>query len=405
MSISPAERSDALRLSRTVSRIGASATLAASEKARQLRATGIDVLDLGPGQPDFDTPEPIRAAGIRAIREGRTRYTPAAGIPELREAVASLYSSRDGVPYRTDETMITAGGKQGLHNFFMSVLDPGDEVIIPTPYWVSIPEQVKLAGGEPITVDTDEADGFELRSETIAAACTERTRVIVLNTPSNPSGAVIDAAEMHKLAALALERGVLLLVDECYAALVYEGTEHVTPLSFGAEAKEITVICGSCSKSYAMTGWRIGYLAGPREIIAACVRLQGHTTSNPASVSQYAALEAMTGDQTPVRQMLATFAERRDRVLPRIRALPGVECVEPKGAFYAFPNVSSLLSEQLPTSAELADHFIDQAHVVTVPGVAFGRDGFLRMSYATSMETLEAALDRLETACAALAAN
>ncbi len=405
MSISPAQRSNALRLSSTVSRIGASATLAASEKARQLRAKGIDVLDLGPGQPDFDTPEAICAAGIRAIREGRTRYTPVAGIPELREAVASLYSSRDGIPYRTDETMITAGGKQGLHNFFMSVLDPGDEVIVPTPYWVSIPEQVKLAGGRPVIVDTDEADGFELHADTIAAACTERTRVIVVNTPNNPSGAVIDGGEMLKLAELALERGVLLLVDECYATLVYEGAEHVTPLCLGEEAKDVTVVCGSCSKSYAMTGWRIGYLAGPREIIAACVRLQGHTTSNPASVSQYAALEAMTGDQTPVRKMLATFAERRDRVLPRIRALPGVECVEPKGAFYAFPNVSALFSEQYPTSAELAGYFIDHAHVVTVPGVAFGRDGFLRMSYATSMETLEQALDRLETACAALAAG
>ena len=394
-----------MRLSGTVSYIGASATLAASEKARQLRAEGINVLDLGPGQPDFDTPEAICAAGIRAIREGRTRYTPVAGIPELREAVANLYSAREGVSYRTDETMITAGGKQGLHNFFMSVLDSGDEVIVPTPYWVSIPEQVKLAGGEPVTVDTDEAGGFELHADTIAAACTERTRVIVVNTPNNPSGAVIDGGEMLKLAELALERGVLLLVDECYAALVYEGAEHVTPLCLGEEAKEVTVICGSCSKSYAMTGWRIGYLAGPPEIIAACVRLQEHTTSNPSSVSQYAALEAMTGDQTPVRQMLATFAERRDRVLPRIRALPGVECVEPKGAFYAFPNVSALFSEPYPTSAELAGYFIDHAHVVTVPGTAFGRDGFLRLSYATSMETLERALDRLETACADLAAG
>jgi len=405
VSISPAKRNDVLRLSSTVSRIGASATLAASEKARQLRAKGMDVLDLGPGQPDFATPEAIREAGIRAIREGHTRYTPAAGIPELREAVASLYTLREGVTYRTDETMITAGGKQGLHNFFMSVLDPGDEVIIPTPYWVSIPEQVKLAGGQPVAVDTAEADAFELRTEAIAAACTDRTRVIVVNTPSNPSGAVVGGDEMRQLAELAIERGILLLLDECYADLVYEGAEHVTPLCFGEEAKAVTVVCGSCSKSYAMTGWRIGYLAAPREIIAACVRLQGHTTSNPASVSQYAALEALTGDQTPVRQMLATFAERRDRVIPRIRSLPGVECVEPKGAFYAFPNVSALFSEQYPTSTELAGYFIDEAHVVTVPGVAFGRDDFLRMSYATSMETLDRALDRLETACAVLAAG
>ncbi len=396
--------STTMKLSERILQIGPSATLAASERANQLRASGIDVLDLGPGQPDFETPERIRDAGVRAIREGRTRYTAAAGIPELREAVADLYSLREGVTYRTDETMVTCGGKQGLFNIFAAVLNPGDEVVIPTPYWVSFPEQVKLAGGVPVYVDTDEADGFALRAETIFDACTDRTRVVVLNTPSNPSGAVIGRSEMLDLAKLAIERDIYLLVDECYAALVYDGAEHVTPLAAGVDAKDVTILCGSCSKSYAMTGWRIGYIAAPAPLIKACTSLQGHSTSNAASVSQYAALEALTGDQTPARQMLTTFAERRDAVLPRIREIPGVTCVEPQGAFYAFPNVSALLNDDLPTSAELAGWLIDECHVVTVPGTAFGRAGHLRLSYATSMSVLEEALDRIAAACESLTA-
>ena len=392
-----------MKLSERVLQIGPSATLAASERATQLRASGVDVLDLGPGQPDFDTPEHIREAGVRAIREGRTRYTAVAGIPELREAVADLYSHREGVTYRPDEAMITCGGKQGLFNIFTALLDAGDEVIIPTPYWVSFPEQVKLAGGVPVYVDTQESDGFALRAGTILDACTERTRVVVLNTPSNPSGAVIGRSEMLDLAGLAIERGLYLLLDECYASLVYDGAEHVTPLVAGPEAKDVTVFCGSCSKSYAMTGWRVGYVAGPAPLIKACASLQGHSTSNAASISQYAALEALTGDQTPVRQMLTTFAERRDAVLPRIREIPGMTCVEPRGAFYAFPNVSGLLSEDMATSADLSAWLIDECHVVTVPGTAFGRDDHLRLSYATSMTVLDEALERIASACEKLA--
>jgi len=388
-----------MKLSERIRQIGPSATLAASARAAELRAEGIDVLDLGPGQPDFDTPAHIREAGVRAIREGRTRYTAVAGIPELREAVADLYSLREGVVYRPEETMVTAGGKQGLFNIFAALLDPGDEVIIPTPYWVSFPEQVKLAGGVPVYVDTDEADGFALRAETILDACTERTKVVILNTPSNPSGAVIGPSDMEDLAQLAIERGFYLLVDECYASLVYDGADHVTPLTAGAEAQDVTIFCGSCSKSYAMTGWRVGYIAGPAPLIKACSSLQGHSTSNASSVSQYAALEALTGDQTPVRQMLTTFAERRDVVVPRIREIPGMACVDPRGAFYAFPNVSELLGEEMATSADLAGWLIDECHVVTVPGTAFGRDGHLRLSYATSMTVLEEALDRIANAC------
>lgn len=386
-------------LSDRVARIGASATMAAGDKAQRLRKQGIEVFDLGPGQPDFDTPEHIKAAGIQAIREGRTRYTPAAGTPELRAAVAAMLTEREGLEYVAEETIITNGGKHGLFDAITGLVGDGDEVVVPTPYWVSFPEQVRLAGGKPLFVDTREDDGFKLRAETVAAACTDRTKIIIVNTPSNPSGAVIDRAEMEALTALALERDLWLLLDECYATMVYAGAEHLTPLCAGPEAKSRTLICGSCSKSYAMTGWRVGYVAGPRPVIDGLARLQSHTTSNACSISQHAALAAITGDQEPVRRMLAVFAERRARVLPRVRALPGVTCVEPAGAFYLFPNVASLLSERLPTSADLAAHFIEAAHVVTVAGLAFGRDGYLRLSYATSMDVLENALDRLERAC------
>ena len=403
MTTSPnVDRADAARLSARARGIGASATMAAGERAQRLRRQGVEVLDLGPGQPDFDTPEHIREAGIRAIRDGKTRYTPAAGIPELREAIAQMYGSRDGVEYDRQETVVTCGGKQGLHNALMALVEPGDEVIIPTPYWVSFPEQVRLAGGTPVYVETREEDGFKLQPEMVAQACNERTRVIVVNTPSNPSGAVISPEQMEGLARLAIDRGIMLLFDECYASLVYPGAEHVSPLILGRDAKEVTVLCGSCSKSYAMTGWRIGWVAGPRAVIEAMGRMQGHTTSNPCSVSQYAALEAITGDQEPVRRMLEVFGERRSLVLPRVRALPGVSCVEPQGAFYVFPNITSLLSDATPTSADLVSHFLDTVRVMTVPGAAFGREGFLRLSYATSTEVLEDALFRLGSACSDL---
>lgn len=391
-----------LGLSERVRGIGASATMAAGERAELLRRQGVRVLDLGPGQPDFDTPEHVKEAGARAIREGKTVYTAAAGIRELRAAVADTYTARERVPYAPEETIITCGGKQGLYNAILALVEPGDEVLVPTPYWVSFPEQVRLAGARPVLVDTREEDGFALRAGAVAEALTERTRIVVVNSPSNPSGAVIDRADMEGLARLALERGLWILFDECYAALVYDGAEHVTPLALGPEAKAVTLICGSCSKSYAMTGWRIGWVAGPRPVIDALGRLQGHSTSNATSISQYAALAALTGDQEPVRRMLATFAERRARVLPRLRALPGVDCVEPRGAFYAFPNVTSLLGARTPSSAALAAHLVDVCQVVTVPGSAFGREGYLRLSYATSMEVLEEALSRLEQACAEL---
>lgn len=403
MSTSPTTGTDRAPLSERVRAIGVSATMAAGDRAAQLRAEGHRVLDLGPGQPDFDTPVHIREAGMRAIRDGHTVYTPAAGIPELRDAVAQYYGDREGVEYLPEETMVTCGGKQGLYNAIQSLVDPGDEVVVPTPFWVSFPEQVALAGGRCVYLDTRAEDGFALRADAVAEVLTPRTKIVVVNTPANPSGAVIPAAELEQLARMALEHGFWILFDECYAALVYEGAAHRTPLALGPEAKKVTILCGSASKAYAMTGWRLGWVAAPRPLIGAMTRLQGHTTSNATSISQYAALEALTGDQTPVREMLATFTERRARVIPQLRALPGVSCVEPRGAFYAFPDVSEVLGSKLETSAELAAWLVDEVHVVTVPGSAFGREGHLRLSYAASKEVLDEAVERLDAGLARLA--
>ena len=392
------------RLATRMERIRKSATMAASEKAGRLRRQGVDVIDLGPGEPDFDTPEHILEAAAKAMAEGHTRYTPVSGISELREAIAEFHTARDGVVYEPQETIVTCGGKQAIHSALMAVVNPGDEVVLPTPYWVSFPEQIRMLGGEPVFVDRLEEDGFRFGVSAIEAACTDRTRVIIVNTPCNPTGAVASLSEIETLTRLAIERDLLLLFDECYAQLVYDGAEHVSPLVVGKEAKAVTLICGSCSKSYAMTGWRVGYGLGPREVIEAMARLQSHTTSNASSVSQWAALTALTADQSSVEEMRQAFDRRRHALLPLVRGLPGVSCAEPQGAFYFFPNVSELLSEELPTAADLAARLIDEAHVVTVPGTAFGRDGYLRLSYAASLERLEEALERLRDACAELRA-
>ncbi|MFQ5744562.1 MAG: pyridoxal phosphate-dependent aminotransferase [Acidobacteriota bacterium] len=391
-----------MAIAERLARIGPSATMAAGERAERLRAQGVDVIDLGPGQPDFPTPAHIAVAGSQAIAEGQTKYTPAAGIRELREAVARRFTERYGVEYEASETIITCGGKHALYSAFSALLDAGDEVIVPTPYWVSYPDQIRILGGKPVFVDAAETDGFVVRPEAVVGACTDRSRAIVLNSPCNPTGAVLPAKVVEDLTAFAIDRELVVVYDECYEGFLYEDARHASPLEFGNKAKPSTVICGSCSKTYAMTGWRIGYAVGPRSMIAAMSRLQSHLTSNPCSVSQWAALAAITGDQAAVGEMLSAFAERRELVLGRFERMPGVGCTRPLGAFYVFPNVTELLSEKIPTADDLATHLIDEAHVVTVPGSAFGRDGYLRLSFAVALDRLQEALDRLEETFAKL---
>jgi len=387
-----------------LARISPSATLAAAAKAARMVAQGLDVIDLGQGLPDFPTPAPICEAGITAINEGRTRYTPASGIPELRDIIAARYRELYGVEYERAETIITCGGKHALFAAFQALVEDGDEVVIPTPYWVSFPEQVRIAGGRPVFVDTREEDDFVVRAQDIDDACTEHTKAIILNTPSNPSGAVIPPAVLADIARIAIDRDLVIVFDETYDQFLYDGAVHGSPLGLGTEAKPVTLLIGSCSKTWAMTGWRIGWAAGPRELIAAMARLQSHLTSNPTSISQWAAIEALTGDQTVVGEMLAAFAERRDVVLRRLRSMPGVNCARPMGAFYAFPSIAGVLNDEVTTSDDLATHLIDTANVVTVPGTAFGRDGFLRISFAVELDRLREALDRMADSFAALGA-
>ncbi len=382
--------------------ISPSATLAAAEKAARLKDQGVDVIDLGQGLPDFPTPQHICDAGIQAIEGGKTRYTAATGIPELKDAINERYLERHGIEYSRAETSVTCGGKHALFAAFQALVEPGDEVIIPTPYWVSFPEQVRIAGGTPVFVEAREEDGLVVRPQDIAAACTDNTKAIVLNTPSNPSGAVISGAALEDVARLAIDRDLVIVFDETYDQFLYDGARHASPLDLGAEAKKVTLSTGSCSKTWAMTGWRVGWATGPRLLVEAMSRLQSHLTSNPTSISQWAALAALTGDQAPVDQMLTAFAERRELVLQRLDAMPGVAAGRPMGAFYAFPNVTELFTDTVTSSDDLATFLIDNAHVVTVAGTAFGRDGYVRLSFAIEIDILREAMDRLAEAFAEL---
>ena len=391
-----------MEIVKRLAQISPSATLAASDKAARLKAQGLDVIDVAPGLPDFGTPENISEAGIQAIRDGKTRYTAGAGIPELRDAVAEHYHGLYGVSYERENTLITCGGKHALFAAFQALVEDGDEVIIPSPYWVSFPEQVRIAGGRPVFVDATEEDDFIITAEAIAAAVTERTKAIILNTPSNPTGAVIPKETLEDIARVAIDNDLVIVFDETYDRFLYDGAEHSAPLALGPEAKKVTLMIGSASKTWAMTGWRIGWAAGPRELISAMNRLQSHLTSNPTSISQWAALEALTGDQSAVAEMLAAFTERRRVVLERLSAMPGVTCGTPMGAYYVFPNVSKLYNDEITSSFDMANHLIETVHVVTVAGAAFGRDDYLRISFAIEMDRLKEALDRLSDAFGAL---
>ena len=385
-----------------LTQISPSATLASAEKAARLVARGLDVIDLGQGLPDFSTPENICNAGIAAISEGHTRYTANSGLPELRDTIAARYGSLYGVEYERSETIITCGGKHALYSAFQALVEDGDEVIIPTPYWVSFPAQVRIAGGHPVFVDAREEDDFIISPQDIDDACSDKTKVIILNTPSNPSGAVIPSSVLKDIARIAIDRDLIIVVDETYDQFLYDGALHSSPLSLGSEAKPVTLSIGSCSKTWAMTGWRIGWATGPRELIGSMSRLQSHLTSNPTSISQWAAVEALTGDQSAVADMLAAFSERREVVLKQLRSMPGVTCGQPMGSFYAFPNVSGTFNNRITTSDDLATYLIDEAQVVTVPGSAFGRDGFLRISFAVKLNRLQEALHRISEALSAI---
>ena len=389
-----------MKLSRRIAAISESMTLAISSKARAMQAKGIDIIDFGVGEPDFDTPQHIKQAAIDAINQGCTKYTPTPGTPELRQAVAEKLKRDNALDYPPAQIIVSCGAKHSLYNIIMAVCEEGDEVIIPAPYWVSYPEMVKAAGAQSVFVPTDESTQFKITPGQLAEAITPRTKLLVLNSPSNPTGSVYAPAELEQLAKVIVDRGICVLSDEIYEALVYDGTVHKSIASVGPKIKERTVVVNGFSKSYAMTGWRLGYAAGPKEIINAAIQLQSHSTSNPCSITQMAGLAALKGDQACVGQMTAEFNKRRKRIVQALNALPGITCVEPKGAFYALPNVSSWYGKQIKgrkiaSSMDFASVCLEEGKIAVVPGSGFGDDRFVRFSYATSIEHINEGMRRL----------
>ena len=368
-----------------------SPTLALAAKAKALAKAGKPILDFTVGEPDFPTPEHIKAAGIRAILQNRTRYTPVAGIPELRAAIAASLTTSRSTAYQPSQVLVTCGAKHALYNIFQALTQPGDEVIVLAPYWVSFPPMIRLAGATPVIVPTRAADGFLPDPAAVRAAVTSRTKAIIINSPSNPTGAVIDRPRLAALARLAIERDLILVSDEIYDQLVYPPAVHASVVQVEPKAADRTLVLGGVSKTYSMTGWRIGWVAGPQPWINAMITVQSHSTSNPASISQDAALTALTGDQTSVGQMRAEFQKRRDRLVQGLNGLPGVTCTAPDGAFYAWADIQGLAQ---PAEA-LAARWLEEIHLAVVPGEGFGGPGFIRLSYATSMDTIDKALERL----------
>jgi aspartate aminotransferase len=383
------------RLANRVNRITVSPTMVVLAEAEKLRARGLDVVDFGPGEPDFPTPAHIKEAAVEALERNRTKYTATAGIAPLREAVCRWHAQQLGSCYEPGECIICVGGKHAIYNAVMALIQEGDEVLIPSPYWVSFPDIVKIAGGEPVFVPTDASSGFELRAEQLQAAMTSRTRMAIINSPNNPTGAIIPPAEFEKIYEVCRRRSIWLLTDECYSHFTY-GAARPYSIAGVRGSKPHLIIVGSLSKTFSMTGWRIGYALAPKSIIEAMLKVQSQCTSNPSSISQYAALAALTGPMDSLPVMLAEYARRRARILAGLSAIPGVSCTEPSGAFYAFPDVSAHLVDGSGDSTALARHLLEREQVAVVPGDAFGAPGYLRISYATSIDRIEEGLRRLE---------
>ena len=389
------------RISERARNAAPSPTLGITAKFKGMQAQGIDVLGFAAGEPDFDTPEPIKEAAIEALRQGQTKYTASSGTDALKAAICEKLQRENGLEYAPKQVIVSCGAKHSIYNLLQAILDPGDEVIIPAPYWVSYPEQVKLADGVPVIVEAPESNGFKVTANAIAAAVSPKTKLVVVNSPSNPSGAVIDDAELRKIAELAVAKDLLILSDEIYEHLTY-GRKHTTIASFGPEVQQRTFVINGFSKAYSMTGWRLGWLAGDPEVVAAMGRIQDQSTSNPTSFAQAGGVAALRGDQSCVETMRQAFEKRRNVIVEGLNAIPGISCVKPDGAFYVLPNVSGLTSPQLPDGDAIAEHLLSQALVAVVPGSGFGVPQNLRLSYACSMENIERSLERIATAAKGL---
>jgi aspartate aminotransferase len=381
--------------SNNVAKMRASLTLAAMQAAEALRAQGANVVDFGAGEPDFDTPDNIKRAAEAAMRAGKTKYTSTGGTRELQQAIIDFYAETFGANYERNQVMATAGGKQAIFNAVVSLINPGDEVLIAKPYWVTFPEVVLFAGGEPVFIETAET-GFVLSAEQVERAITPRTRLIILNSPCNPSGRVIPPAEFQRIVELLVARGVYIITDECYLRFVYSPAQVFSAASLPAEMRARICIAGSFSKTYAMTGWRVGYALASREWTREMLTVQGHSTSNPNSIAQSAAIEALKGPQDSVAAMLAEYTARRAWLLSALKEIPRLSCDEPEGAFYAFPSVRECLGGAVATSADFAGRLLSEEQTVVTDGAAFGAEGYLRISYATSMEQLREGVTRIK---------
>ncbi len=380
-----------------------SPTLAINAKAKSMQAQGIHVISFGAGEPDFDTPENIKQAAKKALDEGFTKYTPVGGIDELKDAIIKKFQRDSGLSYKRSEILVSCGGKHSFYNLAQAIFDQGDEVIIPAPYWVSYPPMVALANATPVIVETREKNDFKITPEELKKAITPKTKALIINSPSNPTGSAYTKKELEKIAEIGISKNFFVISDEIYEKIVYDGFQFTSIASLNDEIKKRTIIVHGVAKTYAMTGWRIGYTAGSEEIISAMNNIQSQSTSNPTSIAQKASVEALAGLQDEVGKMVSAFGQRRNYIVDRLNKIPGVSCYKPVGAFYAFPNFSSYYGKsfqgkKIENSTVLADYFLDVAKVAVVPGVEFGADPFERLSYATSMEDIKEGLNRIEEA-------
>lgn len=381
-----------MKLAARLSQVPPSITLAITAKAKALRAEGIDICSFSAGEPDFDTPEHIRAAAKQALDSGKTKYGPAAGEPKLRSAIAHKLATENGLNYGPENVMVSNGGKHSLFNLMMTLIDPGSEVIIPSPYWLSYPEMVRLAGGHPVIVQTTAETEYKITPEQLRKAITPNTRLFVLNSPSNPTGMVYTPAEIRALAEVIVEHDILVVSDEIYEKIIYDGAEHLSIGSIGPEIFARTIISSGFAKAYSMTGWRLGYLAGPLEIIKAASKVQGHSTSNVCTFAQYGGIAALESSQECVEIMRQAFAERREVIFDLLNSIPGISCTKPNGAFYMFINISKTGL----TSVQFCDALLEEQKVAAIPGIAFGADDHIRLSYATDMNTIKKGMERLD---------
>ncbi len=384
-----------------------SPTLAISAKEKALKAQGIDIAGFGAGEPDFDTPAHIKEAAIKAINDNFTRYTPVTGIDPLKDAIIEKFNRDNGLSYKREEIIVSCGGKHSLYNLFQALFQEGDEVIVPAPFWVSYPPMIELAGGTPVIVETREEDDYQITGKLLEEYLTPKTKAIILNYPSNPVGSVFYRENLEAIGRLALERGFFLISDEIYEKLVYDEYNHVSIASMDNAFKEKTIICHGVSKTYAMTGWRIGYSAGPAAIIKAMGNIQSQSTSNPTSISQMAALAALGGKQDFISTMVAEFKKRKDFLVSSLREIEGVTCYDPRGAFYVFPNFNVVLGRKykgrvVDSSTTLTEILLDEFHTAVVPGIEFGKEGYLRLSFATSMDVIKKGVERIKKAVASL---